>query len=82
MIIKVNDAEKLELKKMHSLIKVTWKRNVDNCKLIYEGKAAGLVDPEIYKMILEQLNVVNGACAHALDLIEDIEEVGYIDTNY
>lgn len=80
MIIKVNDAEKLELKKMYNLIKVTWQRNVDNCKLIYEGKAAGLVDPEIYKMILKELNEVNGACARALDMIEDIEEVGFIVT--
>lgn len=81
MIIKVNDAEKLELKRMHSLIRGTWQRNVDNCKQIYEGKAAGLVDPEIYKMILKELNEVNGACARALDMIEDIEEVGIVVTS-
>lgn len=80
MIIKVNDAEKLELKRMHSLIRVTWQHNVDNCKRIYESKAAGIVHPELYKMILIELNEVNGACARALDMIEDIEEVGFIVT--
>ena len=80
MITKIDDAEKLELKKMYSLIKVIWQRNVDNCKQIYEYKAAGIVHPEIYKMILKELNEVNGACARALDMIEDIEEVGFIVT--
>lgn len=76
MITKIDDVEKMQLRQMHRKIMATWQRNVDNCKYIYECKAAEMVHPEVYKMILEELNVINGACVCVLDRIEGLEEVG------